>query len=75
MTDLIQRFTSRKFLLAVFGAITVIVLPRMGIELSGAELTALTVMVTSFIGVEGAADFLSRANDEISGTEEVTQES
>lgn len=63
MNDLIPRFTSRKFLLAVFGAITVIVLPRLGIELSTAELTAMTVMVTAFIGVEGLADTVTRTTN------------
>lgn len=75
MDDLIPRFTSRKFLLAVFGAITVIILPRLGIELSNAELASMTVMVTAFIGVEGLADTVTRTTNIPKVEDESTEES
>lgn len=60
MNDLIARLTSRKFLVAVFGVITIVILPRLGIELSAQELTAFTVLLSAFIGVEGLADAVTR---------------
>lgn len=60
MNDLKARFTSRKFLLAVFGVIVVVVLPRVHIVLSNVELAAITTMVAAFIGMEGAADIVTR---------------
>lgn len=60
MNDLLARFTSRKFLAAVFGVITIVALPRLGIQLSTEELTAFTLLLSAFIGVEGLADVVTR---------------
>ena len=55
MNDLVARFTSRKFLLAVVGVIAVFFFP-----LSAEQMTALTVLIGAFTVVEGAADVVTR---------------
>jgi hypothetical protein len=54
--DLLARFTSRKFLLALVGVITVFFYP-MTVE----QTMAITALIVSFTVAEGAADIVGRA--------------
>lgn len=70
MNDLISRYSARKFVLPVLGVITIVILPRFGIQLSDIELGAITVLISAFIGVEGAADYVSRKQESVVETVE-----
>lgn len=54
--DIISRFTSRKFLLAVVGGLVVF-----GVDLSTAQITALTTLIVAFTAAEGYADVVGRS--------------
>lgn len=51
--DIILRFSSRKFLLAVMGCLVVF-----GVDLSTAQITAITALIVAFTAVEGYKDAL-----------------
>ena len=53
MNDLLQRFTSRKFLLALFGVLIVF-----GVKLTTDQIAAITTLIVAFTAVEGAADYI-----------------
>lgn len=53
LSDLVVRFTSRKFLLAVLGMIVVL-----GVNLTSDQLTALTALIVAFTAAEGAKDYI-----------------
>jgi hypothetical protein len=53
--DLLARFTSRKFLLAITGVVV-----ALGVHLSDAQLTAMTALIVAFTAAEGTADILGR---------------
>jgi uncharacterized membrane protein HdeD (DUF308 family) len=55
MNDIIARFTSRKFLLAVLGVVAVFF-----VHMSQEQIIALTVLIGSFTVAEGAADVVTR---------------
>jgi len=54
-TEFVKRFTSRKFLLALLGVITVF----WG-GLNGEQITAITALIIAFTAAEGVADYKSR---------------
>lgn len=58
MNDLISRFTSRKFLLALLGIITVFFGNRL--DISADQITAITALIISFTAAEGVADAVTR---------------
>lgn len=60
MNDLISRFSSRKFLLAVAGTIVALIYGLQDNILTQGELWAALAPLLSFIGVEGAADVVTR---------------
>lgn len=58
MNDLIQRLTSRKFLLAVVG-----MLAAFGLPLTTEQLTAITALIIAYTATEGAIDYATRTNE------------
>lgn len=54
--DLLERFTSRKFLLSLIGLIIVTLASAGAIPLSDDNLWQLITIILGYIGVEGAAD-------------------
>lgn len=62
MSDFLERITSRKFLLTVFGALTVILNTVLELGLSENDLTLVSGILVSFIGAEGVADAIARGN-------------
>lgn len=56
LQDVFMRMTSRKFILAVLGSLTVFNVP-----LTTEQLAAVTLIVLAFIGVEGTADIMERS--------------
>jgi uncharacterized membrane protein len=57
--EIIARFTSRKFLLAVFGVI-VILLQAAGASISEDQRTAIIQLIMAFTVAEGVADAVGR---------------
>lgn len=55
LLDIFARFTSRKFLMAVVGCIVVF-----GVDLTPAQITAITALILAFTAVEGYADIVER---------------
>jgi len=55
LIDIFTRITSRKFLLAVLGSLAVF-----GLDLSPAQIAAITAIILAYTGVEGYADIKSR---------------
>lgn len=53
MQDFLVRLTSRKFLLALLGMVVVF-----GLQLSDAQIAAITALIVAFTAAEGAADAL-----------------
>lgn len=60
MNDLMQRLTSRKFLLAVAAAGVVIANKAFDMNLNETEVLAIVGTFITFIGVEGASDMRRR---------------
>jgi hypothetical protein len=58
LMDFLARFSSRKFLLAVFGALVVF-----GIPMSEGQIAAITALIIAFTAAEGVADAVSRNNE------------
>lgn len=56
--DLIARLTSRKFLLAVFGVISVFL--KDTFELSADQIDAIVTVIIAFTAAEGVADAVTR---------------
>jgi len=56
LLDTVQRFSSRKFLLAVVGAAVVF-----GLPLSNEQIAAITALIVAFTAAEGVADVIARA--------------
>ena len=53
---IVDRFTSRKFLLAIGGVVAIMIL-----QLTQEQIIAITALITTFIGAEGAKDFKTAA--------------
>ena len=58
MNDIVARFTSRKFLLALFGVVTVFFSNYY--NLSAEQIAAITALIISFTAAEGVADAVTR---------------
>lgn len=56
--DIITRFTSRKFLVAVVGCAVVF-----GVDLSGEQIAAITALIMAYTASEGASDFIRAKNE------------
>jgi hypothetical protein len=57
LIDFLERFSSRKFLLAVVGAIVIF-----GVPLTDVQIGAITALIIAFTAAEGAADAVGRAS-------------
>ncbi len=58
-----MNWKSRKFLLAVGGALVVILNEVMGWKIPEDTIWQMIIVLGSFIGIEGAADIVSRAKE------------
>lgn len=58
MNDLIARFTSRKFLLAIFGVVTVFFSDALSITPD--QQNAIITLIIAFTAAEGVADVVTR---------------
>jgi hypothetical protein len=58
MKDLLERFTSRKFLLAIVGIVTVFF--KDTLHLSPEQIEAVVTLIIAFTAAEGAADVVTR---------------
>ncbi len=58
MKEILLRFTSRKFLLAVLGVL--IVFYNKELQLTPEQINAITTLIISFTAAEGIADTVSR---------------
>ncbi|MDQ3816122.1 MAG: hypothetical protein M3362_00340 [Acidobacteriota bacterium] len=63
MKDLIARLTSRKFLLAVIAAATAYGVAMQDNTITQAEIWTILTPILAFIGVEGAADAVTRSTN------------
>lgn len=61
MSDFTDRLKSRKFLLAVFGAIGLFLTDVLEIPISPETWTAIVSLILSYIAAEGLADVVTRA--------------
>lgn len=73
MNDLIARFTSRKFLLALGGAFTAFEIAAADDLIKASEIALILAPLVAFILIEGAADVLTRSTNipQIEETDEV----
>jgi uncharacterized membrane protein len=57
LSNIIIRFSSRKFLLAVVGVAVVF-----GVPLTGSQIAAITTLIVAFTAAEGYADAVERSS-------------
>jgi len=57
LSNILIRFTSRKFLLALVGAVVVF-----GVPLNGNQIAAITTLIVAFTAAEGYADAVERSS-------------
>lgn len=74
MNDLVARFTSRKFLLALAAAVFAVIQLQAGSITSAEALAAITAVFSVFIGAEGYADGKAREGEEVAIQHAITQE-
>lgn len=58
--DWAQKLTSRKFWLVILAAVFLILNDGLGMGLDEETITAFVILVLGYVGVEGAADVVSR---------------
>lgn len=61
MGDFVDRLKSRKFLLAVFDVIFLLITEILQFPISVETMTAIQTIIFAYIGAEGIADVVSRA--------------
>ncbi len=57
MNDLLERLTSRKFLVTIVGAVIVFAGDQLGLDLSETEVYGVVAIVLGYLGVQGTIDF------------------